>query len=101
MKNNYGQLEKEFNKKVVALKKSCKHKNVSPWLEEWWAIGHSTGFEIKVCKRCRKIIKRRTACMNCGKVVENYVEGDGTKGRPFGEYVCKKCDIIKKQKKVK
>ena len=96
MEINYNQLEKEFDKKVKELKKICKHKNLSPWSEEWWAMGHSTGFEVKVCKRCRKIIKRRTACMNCGKVVEDYIDGDG-KTRAMGEHLCKKCDAIKKQ----
>ena len=91
MTENYEQLEKEFKKKVDELKKNCKHKKLSPWSEEWWAIGHSTGFEIKVCKICREVIKRRTACMNCGKVTENYINGDG-KRRPYGEYLCKGCD---------
>ena len=91
MAENYEQLEKEFKKKVEELKKNCKHKKLSPWSEEWWAIGHSTGFEIKVCKICREIIKRRRVCMDCGKVTENYINGDG-KRRPYGEYLCKGCD---------
>ncbi len=92
MDKNYEQLEKEFKKKVAKLKKNCKHKNLTPWSEEWWAMGHSTGFQVKACKICREIIKRRCACMKCGKVIENYVEGDGTEGRPLGEYFCKECD---------
>ena len=40
------------------LQKECPHKNTE-WAEEWWAPGHSTGYDIQVCKRCRKIIERR------------------------------------------
>lgn len=88
---NYKELQKEFDEKVKELKKKCLHKNISVWSEEWWAMGHPTGFEVKSCKTCREIIKRRIACMNCGKVTEDYVNGDG-KIRPIGEYFCKKCD---------
>jgi len=92
----YDQLEKEFKKKVAELKRNCKHKKLSGWCEEWWAIAHPTGFEVRACKICREIIKRRIACMNCGKVTENYVNGDG-KNRPIGEYFCKKCDEEKNE----
>ena len=91
---NYEQLQKEFNKKVAELKKDCKHKKLSPWSEEWWALAHPTGFEVRACRICREIIKRRIACMICGKVTEDYVNGDG-KIRAIGEYLCKKCDKIK------
>ena len=100
MEKDYDKLEKEFDKKVAELKKSCKHKKLSLWSEEWWAMGHPTGFEVKACKRCREIVKKRIACMNCGKVTEDYIEGDG-KIRAIGEYLCKKCDTIKKQEEQK
>ena len=91
MAKNYEQLEKEFKKKVDELKKNCKHKKLSPWSTEWWAMGHETGFQVRVCKCCREIIKRRRVCMDCGKVTEDYINGDG-KRRPLGEYFCKECD---------
>ena len=91
MAENYEQLEKEFKKKVEELKKNCKHKKLSPWSEEWWAIGHPTGFEVRACKTCGEIIKRRIACMNCGKITEDYINGDGQR-RASGEYLCRKCD---------
>lgn len=98
----YNQLEKEFKEKITELKKNCKHRDLSPWSIEWWALAHETGFEVRACKKCREIIKRRIACMDCGKVTEEYINGDG-KRRPLGEYMCKECDKkeVKKLKLVK
>ena len=53
----YNQLRKEFDKKVKELQAKCPH-NRTHWAEEWWAIGHSTGNRVKVCKRCNKIMKK-------------------------------------------
>ncbi len=94
----YKQLEKEFKRKVAELKKNCKHKNLSPWSIEWWAMAHETGFEVKVCERCREIIKRRIKCFKCGKWTEDYINGDG-KTRPIGEYFCKGCSQFKRKTK--
>lgn len=89
----YKKLQKEFYKKVKELKKRCPHKKLSDWCEEWWAMGHSTGFQVKSCNVCYKIVKRRTTCQKCGKLTEDYINGDGKSfDRPFGEYFCKKCD---------
>lgn len=87
----YKQLEREFNKKVAELKKNCKHKNLTPWSDEWWAIGHETGFQVRACKRCREIIKRKVPCEGCGEVIEDYINGDGQR-RAGSIYMCKDCD---------
>jgi len=55
----YKQLEKQFESDVEELQKNCKHEDISDWIEEWWAVGHSTGHRIKVCNICNKIIRRR------------------------------------------
>ncbi len=93
----YEKLKKEFDEKVENLKKNCTHNKLSVWCEEWWAIGHETGFQVKNCKICSKIIKRRIKCFKCGNWIEDYVNGDGKK-RPMGEYYCKKCDSEEKFK---
>ena len=49
----YKILEKEFNKKVKALQKECKHEKTE-WYEQWWAIGHSSGFRVQICLKCNK-----------------------------------------------
>ena len=55
----YKQLQKEFDEKVAKLQRACKHKKVSKWMEEWWAIAHPTGFIVKQCLICNKEIKRK------------------------------------------
>ncbi len=87
----YKKLKKEFDEKVKELRKKCPHKKLSGWCEEWWAIGHGTGFQVKSCMICNEIVKRRTTCEKCGKRTEDYVNGDG-KSRPWGEHFCKKCE---------
>ena len=55
----YKQLEKEFERKVKELQdKICPHKKTK-WMEQWWAIGHSTGYSVKVCLRCNKIVDKK------------------------------------------
>jgi len=54
----YEQLEREFDKKVKELQAKCPHKRFE-WMNEWWAIGHSTGSRVKICKRCNKILERK------------------------------------------
>ena len=88
---SYKQLRKEFDKKVKELQKKCPHKKITGWLKEYWAVGHSRGFEVKVCENCNKVIKRRIECEKCGEWAEDYVEGDGER-RPLNQYYCKKCD---------
>ena len=87
----YENLQKEFDKNVEELRKKCPHKKLSGWCEEWWAMGHGTGFQVKSCLVCNEIVKRKIICQKCGRWSEDYVNGDG-KTRPWGEYFCKKCD---------
>lgn len=39
-----------------------KHKNDGTWMEEQWAPGHSTGFQVQVCRRCFKKLNKKQ-CM--------------------------------------
>jgi hypothetical protein len=50
----YNELKEDFERKVEHLQAVCKHKNVSGWMEEWWAPGHSTGNSVKYCDDCNK-----------------------------------------------
>jgi len=29
------------------------------WIEEWWAIAHPTGYQVKRCIVCNKLLERR------------------------------------------
>ena len=57
--STYEELEKEFQEKVNQLRAKCKHPKISDWTEEWWAIGHPTGYFVKVCLICRKEVERK------------------------------------------
>ena len=94
----YKQLKRKFEKDVLELKKNCKHKQLSNWKNEWWAIGHSTGFEVRSCKKCSDIIKRRTPCNKCSKITEKFINGDGRR-RAWGEQLCPECDKIENNRR--
>jgi len=53
------QLEEQFEKDVEELQNKCKHQDVSDWMDQWWAVGHTTGYQVKVCNICNKIIEKR------------------------------------------
>jgi len=82
-------LRKDFETKKQELQDNCPHTELSDWMDYQWAIGHSSGYEVKVCERCEKIIKRRTGCWKCGKVIEEdkIIFGDG-KSTPLNTPYC-------------
>lgn len=53
------QMRERHKTEIETLQKNCKHKKLSDWIEEYWAIAHSTGNIVKVCEFCGKIIKRK------------------------------------------
>ena len=54
----YEELQEEFEKKVKKLQEKCLHPRTM-WVEQWWAVGHPTGYEVLICKFCNKIVKKR------------------------------------------
>lgn len=57
-KITYDSLKKEFDNKVEFLQKQCPHKKTD-WFDEYFAIGHSTGKQIRVCLRCNKELEKK------------------------------------------
>jgi len=55
----YNQLKKKFEQDIKQLQKTCPHKKLSEWMDEWWGIGHGTGYTVKTCNKCKKVIKRQ------------------------------------------
>lgn len=51
--SSYDELYEEFQRKVEELQGKCPHIETI-WCEEWWAIGHSTGYAVLICKKCNK-----------------------------------------------
>ena len=90
----YESLREEFERKVRALRERCGHRKVSGWVEEWWAPGHSTGFEVKVCEICREVVAKRTGCHRCGTMLEEmeFIYGDEADYRPINEIYCRSCE---------
>jgi len=54
----YDGLKEEFEKKVKELQEKCPHKKTY-WAEHWWALAHSSGYKVRVCKRCHKILEEK------------------------------------------
>lgn len=77
--SSYEELEKEFREKVKKLREKCEHEEISDWIEQRWAPGHPTGCEVKICKRCRVIVDKRTRCWLCGSFAEKskWIESEG------------------------
>ena len=69
----YNDLQKEFERKVKDLQANCSHKRLTPWLEEWWSIGHSTGNVIRRCKYCNKVVEKEGLTENYRK---RFIKGD-------------------------
>ena len=58
MISDYEVLEEGFNKKIMRLQETCPHVK-SEWMEEYWAVGHSTGCQVRVCLNCNKTLERK------------------------------------------
>lgn len=98
--SSYKELKEDFDKKVEELKKNCKHPKLSNWMDEWWAMAHSTGFEVQICEICNTVLHKRTLCSECGASIQDKEihEGDGINHLPIGGYWCQKCvDSVKKK----
>jgi len=58
MSSDYEKLEEDFDKKIMDLQDKCLHKETM-WMEEYWAVGHSTGCMVRVCLNCNKTLERK------------------------------------------
>ena len=53
-------LRKKHKKEIEDLQKRCKHKKVTDWLDEYWAPGHSSFRQVKICSECGKTTETRS-----------------------------------------
>ena len=83
---SYDQLKEEFDKKIEALQKRCKHKKTH-WAEFWWAMAHSAGYEVKVCDRCRKILEEKPTKEERKKADEEWFEKQEREKKEFDKKV--------------
>ena len=56
---SYAELKSKFDLDVAELQNNCKHEKLSDWIEHWWAVGHSSGCEVRFCENCNKMIENR------------------------------------------
>ena len=77
----YKELEKEFDRKVKQLQSECKHEKTNV-MEHWWAIGHSSGYNVEVCEICNKTIRR---------IYPKITEDDKKYGKVFSNKVKVRC----------
>lgn len=57
--NKAEKLKQKYLEDLANLQTKCKHNKQSEWMENYWAPGHSSGFEVKVCNECGKPVNRR------------------------------------------
>ena len=87
-KMSYTELLKKFHKDVSNLRANCKHGDISDWIVEYWAITHPTGWQVKECNFCYKIVVRKTRCKECNKEIIEDVDVIKEVG---GCWYCEKC----------
>lgn len=56
--STYNELKEEFEQKVKQLQEKCNHPR-SKWYPQYWAIGHTTGYEVLICEICNKELDKR------------------------------------------
>lgn len=88
---NIKQMRKRHETEKESLQENCPHAKLSKWVDEYWAPAHGTGFQVKVCNDCGKFVQKQTACRTCGKIIEDYKDGLGTRSRPYGSHYCPDC----------
>ena len=72
-------LYQQYQWDLKQLQDTCPHKQLTDWVEEWWAPGHSTGRRVRACANCNLVLLAERACSRCGKefLEEELQEGDG------------------------
>lgn len=58
-------IKEEFEDELNDLQNKCVHNNMSEWMEHSWAPSHFSGYQVKQCNICWKIIEYRTNCIAC------------------------------------
>ena len=42
---------------IEVLQRECVHEDISDWMPHYWAPGHSSHYEVKVCQGCGKVVE--------------------------------------------
>ena len=52
------EIRKKCDEDIKKLQEICNHSS-STWCEEYWAIAHSTGRQVRVCDICEKSLETK------------------------------------------
>ena len=86
-------LKEEYERKLKYLQESCKHNNVTDWLQQEWAPAHRTRYMVKQCNTCWKLVSKKTRCDECKKEIidDEIKKGNGKPSTPYGGAWCNDC----------
>jgi len=62
------ELKDEYDENLKKIQSKCEHKDTT-WCIEEWAPAHGTGWDVRSCKNCWKVLNRKTTCINCSKEI--------------------------------
>lgn len=86
---NIKEMHERHEKEIEELQERCKHPRhmISSWLQDYWAPGHMSDFQVKICRKCGKEVNRMMWCQECGKRMTSYMWKSIIGGMSY----CKKC----------
>lgn len=89
-------LYQQYQRELKQLQDTCPHEQLTDWVEEWWAPGHTTGRRVRACANCNLVLRGQRACSRCGKefLEEELKAGDG-RHLPLGSRYCGPCYAAK------
>ncbi len=85
-------LREQYRRELQSLQEGCPHEQLTEWMEEWWAPGHSTEREVRTCANCDKVVEVRRRCRVCTRFFpeSELKQGDGHT-LPIGSWYCEAC----------
>lgn len=63
------ELTDKYDSNLKALQALCIHKNVSGWINYYWAPGHATGQKVRKCNDCWMIVDIKNEWPEMPKIV--------------------------------
>ena len=72
------ELREKHKKEIQAFQANCKHEVVGDWVEEFLADDvlamYSTGFQVRRCKNCEKVIQRRSLARDIKEMKQQLID---------------------------
>ena len=81
-------LQDDHEKNLKDLQSTCKHNDISNWMDHMWAAGHYSGYQVKQCNTCWKIISIKTNCNACRKEI---IYDNPDDFAAWKEHLCNNC----------